>query len=1041
MLRIRLLGEQTVLDDSTGVVRTRSSRAVALLGYLAVHAGAPQSRQRIAGLFWPDSGDGQALTNLRRELHQLRQTLGADVPVLVTATELSWRDDGTAHTDVRVFAAERAAALACAERGDRSGLLAHADAALAEYRGELLPGLYDDWVLEARAELQQQCTALCDLLRDARIAVRDPAGAAEVARRRIALSPLEEAGYQALMRLQADLGDVAAAVSTYHRCASVLESELGIAPSPATRGALQSVMERLGPSGARPAGEGPARPGRTAARVVGRAAEVAKLHETWRTAARGRAGLALISGGAGVGKSRLLLEVADAAKAQGAVVVSSRCFASSPQLTLAPVADWLRHPAVRGAAAQLDAHWRAEVDRLIPGTSAADRAGPQSGVPVMLGAWQRHRFFEGLARALLAPRRPTLLVLENVHWCDQETLSFVSFLLALDPGAPLLVAGTLRNDEPDDGRSAAEWVARMRRTGLLVEQGVSPLDKSATAELAEACAGRPMQPGDLDLLHATTGGFPLFVIEAVRAMAEGATALPEGGLTEVLRHRLARASEVGQEVAGLAAAVGTNFTLDLLVEASDLRPETVVGAVDELWRRRILREYQDGYDFSHDLIRDVAYAQVSPAKRWLLHRRIAQGLELLHPEDSEALSALLAYQYERGGRPERAIRYYRRAAGLAAAMFAHGEAIRMLEAALAIIRGGPEGIARDRQELAVLEALAAPLNAKDGYSSARLQVVMEHAAVLAERLGDGDALLDALAGLWTSRFVQGRTADGYEVAVRMLQLAEPDDERSGPAHFALGGSAISLGRPAEGVRHLDLAARLSSDAPMLSVGTRPDVHSTAWAAHGYWLLGDDEHAARCAQAAITRARAIDRPYSLAVALAYGAVTDQMRGDLDELRRKTTELTDRCERYGFAYYREWALVLGGWVAGGRAGLEMARRGVERLKAAGSFARMPYWLALVADLLAREGRPEAALATLDGALASARVHDDVWWVPEVMRMRAAYDDPAAAATRLRDAAAVARAHGSVALLQRCERDAASLASAAPPITRTLHERDLA
>ena len=92
-----------------------------------------------------------------------------------------------------------------------------------------------------------------------------------------------------------------------------------------------------------------------------------------------------------------------------------------------------------------------------------------------------------------------------------------------------------------------------------------------------------------------------------------------------------------REVAGLAAAVGTNFTLDLLTEASDLDVGTVVGAVDELWRRRIMREFGDGYDFSHDLLRYTAYAQVSPPKRWLLHRRVAQALELLHADDADTV--------------------------------------------------------------------------------------------------------------------------------------------------------------------------------------------------------------------------------------------------------------------------------------------------------------------------------------------------------------------------------------------------------------------
>ena len=170
-------------------------------------------------------------------------------------------------------------------------------------------------------------------------------------------------------------------------------------------------------------------------------------------------------------------------------------------------------------------------------------------------------------------------------------------------------------------------------------------------------------------------------------------------------------------MAGLAAAVGTDFTLDLLTEASDLDADIVVGAVDELWRRRIMREFRDGYDFSHDLLREAAYAQVSPPKRWLLHRRIAQGLELLHADDTDSVAAQLAEQYARGGRPERAVTYYRRAADVAAGMFAHAEAIRLHKAALSIVRNLPAGKDRDRRELGILEAMAAPLNARYGYSS------------------------------------------------------------------------------------------------------------------------------------------------------------------------------------------------------------------------------------------------------------------------------------------------------------------------------------
>jgi DNA-binding SARP family transcriptional activator len=1017
VLHVSLLGEQAIADDQPGSVRVRSSRAVVLVAFLVAHAGSAQPRPRIAGLLWPESTDAQALTNLRRELHHLRHVLGDEPSLVVTPRDLCWRDTGTCRVDVRIFDVERKAALAAAAADDSDGILVHAAAAIAEYRGDLLPGVYEDWLLEARSQIERQCVGLCDLLSETRARHGDLTGAVEAARRRIQLQPLEETGYRTLMRLQADLGDRAGAVSTYHHCASVLERELGVVPDAATRQAFQRMMAQGRPA-AGSAGTTEPRAGRpgAAAQLVGRSAELGLLRDVWRAAAAGRCGLVLVRGGAGVGKTRLLAEVAAMARQQGAVVASSQCFGTSGRLALAPVADWLRHDAVQSAAATIDPAWRAEVGRLIPA------GGPRgTGPRAMADAWQRHRFFEGLARAVMAVDRPMLLVLDNMQWCDQETLAFITFCLGLAGGRPLLVAGTLRDDNLGEDPELQEWTVRMRATGLLTELILGPLDAADTAHLARAVSRQPLRTADAELLHATTGGFPLYVIEAVRGTGDpGGTPLPPGDLQAVLRKRFEQATPAAREVAGLAAAVGTNFTLGLLAEASDLEADIVVQAVDELWRRRIMQEFGDGYDFSHDMLREAAYAQVSPPKRWLLHRRVAQGLELLHADDTDAVAAQLAEQYARGGQGDRAVAYYRRAADVAAGRFAFAEAMRLHRQALSIIGKMPAGRGRDARELAVLEALAAPLNARYGYASPELQRTLERSIALAESLGRKDSTVAGMVALWASRFVQGRTAAGYQLATRALDLIGPDSELIGQAHFAVGGSALSLGRPAESLRHLGLTATLAGVAVSMTTGTRSDVHSLAWSAHACWMLGQDGESLSACQQAIKLARAIDEPYSLAMALAYGSITYQMHYDLPELRRAVAELRELCDRYDFAYYREWGLILGGWSAGGTAGTALARRGIDNLKSQGAFARMPYWLSLLADLSARVNPPGAARAILDAALAAGRVHDDVWWLPEVLRMRAAYDEEQAAVARLRSAAQLASDHGSVALLRRCEHD---------------------
>ena len=178
------------------------------------------------------------------------------------------------------------------------------------YGGEFLPGGYDDWILELRDQLQRECVDLCTLVCEAQARQGDLAAAVSTARRRIALEPLEESGYRTLMELQADLGDRAGAVSTYHHCASVLERELGVIPDQATRNTLQRLLvpqqREDAPPIPLPADPGTGRLGLAATKLVGRTGELAVLELAWQAAAAGQPRVAVVRGGAGVGKTRLV---------------------------------------------------------------------------------------------------------------------------------------------------------------------------------------------------------------------------------------------------------------------------------------------------------------------------------------------------------------------------------------------------------------------------------------------------------------------------------------------------------------------------------------------------------------------------------------------------------------------------------------------------------------------------------------------------------------------------------------------------------------
>ena len=763
MLHVSLLGEQAITDDAD---RRRPDPVVARRSPSSrtwpPTPGRPQARQRIAGLFWPDSTDAQALTNLRRELHHLRQVLGDEPSLVVTARDLCWRDTETCRVDLRTFDVERRGRAgrgggrrrrrrSSPTRPRPSPSTAATCCPACTTTGCSTPG--------RSSSASAWTCATCSARRGR--AAGDLAGAVDAARRRIQLQPLEEAGYRTLMRLQADLGDRAGALSTYHHCASVLERELGVVPDPATRQMFQRLMAHADRRRTPPAAEPgrPARPGSPPRSSSAGRGELGLLQDMWQAAAAGRPGLALVRGGAGVGKTRLVTELAAAGTAAGRGRGEQPVLRHVGAAGAGPGGGLAAQPggpggggdagpglARRGRAA--GARRRA---RGAPGPATAGDGRRLAAAPLLRGPGP------GAARA---SGRPTLLVLDNMQWCDQETLAFLTFCLGLAPAPRSWWPGRCATTASTTRPELADWAVRMRATGLLTELSLGPLEAADTARLAEAISGRPLLDGRRG---PAAGGHRRLPAVRHRGDAQrrrpGSAPLPAGDLAAVLRQP-ARPGDRGGPGGGRPGRGGRARTSP---STCSPRPATSTptpwsSAVDELWRRRIVRELGDGYDFSHDLLRDdgvragqpaaaVAAAPApGPGPGAAARRRHRTRWRRSSPSSTPAAGSPTGPSPTTGA-PPRSRR----------AVFAHAEAIRLHQRGAGDPRAacprGATGTARSSPSWRPWPPRSTPGTATP---HPELQQTLERSIALAESLGRKDSMLTGLVALWASQFVQGR---------------------------------------------------------------------------------------------------------------------------------------------------------------------------------------------------------------------------------------------------------------------------------------------
>src|SRR3989440_918864 len=627
---------------------------------------------------------------------------------------------------------------------------------------------------------------------------------------------------------------------------------------------------------------------------------------------------------------------------------------------------------------------------------------------------QRHRFFEALARAILAAPQPLLLLLDDVQWCDQETLAWLHFLLRFDPLARLLVVGCARAEELPPSHPLRTFLLHLRTTMRVTEIALQPLDAAETAKLASQVAKRELDLDEgLHLFH-ETGGYPLFVVEMVQAdLGQVSASPPETAerlnrqpplddartlpprVHAVLVGRLMQLSASARACVELAATIGRAFTLDLLSTAGNADAESAVRALDELWHKRIIHEHgANSYDFTHDKLREVAYAEISAPQRRMLHRRVAHALEALQAEDLDSVSGQLASHYERAGMIEQALPYYQRAAAVAQCVYANEDAISLLSRALELLELLPAGAKRDQQELGLHLALAPLYRVTKGWATPELERVLDRALALCDNVGDNAQRAEMLYGLQSVYVVQARLEKVQVVSDELQKLYQRSLGTAPPSvGMMLAGAHLHLGRIIDANAHFaEIIAAHDPDQLLHlqeSQGVNYAAHARAWQAHALWCLGYPQQALISGLDAVKLVQDLDQPFNQTLVSAYLALLQQLRADEAVAREHAENALALASKYQAPYYRTWADILVSYALAreqpNEERIERLRGSIAAFKASNARLRLPYYLSLLAQVYVKAGRAKEGLACINEALAEARAHNEHWWNAELHRLR--------------------------------------------------------
>ena len=719
-LKVYLFGDMRLIWGKLRLPRIPGRCERALFAYLITYRRRAHPRALLAGTFWPEMPEARSSRRLSQALWRIRHTLahipGAPDYILTEADTVRFNTQAPYWLDVEAFTHRvREAGAFSITSSHLLDHLARFEEAATLYRGDFLAGYYDDWIIMEREPLREMYLSLLWYLLIAHKGVGHYDKALAWARRLVAADPLHEEGQREVMRLCHLLGRSNEAIQQYEQYRDFLWQELHLEPTATTIALYREILAHaqaataphLPLSTALP--RSPLLEGDGRLPLVGRRQERQALITYLEEALEGRGGVVLLEGEPGVGKSRLLQEVAKDAAWRGMEVIYAKGQEHMESPPYGLLGEALREalPSLRveQLAHLVNITWLHVIAPLVPELQKHTAHLPP--LPALSPVEERTRWLEGLTRVILALAElsPHFWVLDDLQWADSATLDALIYMASrLERTRTLFVlayrGGEARADEEIWPLiRSLDAMSKHRRIRL------TSLDLERTGELIRRSLGLTSKaPRFEQKIYRETEGNPLFVLEVLRylydsgllrrdAAGEWSTPwddteagyeslpLPES-IYRLILHRLSAFSSEERDLLDTAAVLGDGFTLTLLSQVAKREGQRLLRPLQHLKERGFLVEERDAYRFGHDKFREVTYREIRPQERKALHRRSGDALARLAPEEVERL----AHHYSQAEVWDKAITYARQAGDKAAALFAYERALTHYTHALALLK-------------------------------------------------------------------------------------------------------------------------------------------------------------------------------------------------------------------------------------------------------------------------------------------------------------------------------------------------------------------